>query len=436
MNWIQRYRLRLYFRNSLWILPALTIPTALIAVELLTRYEFANDSHTKVSPETVRALMSTVAGSTFTLVVLVSSAVLLAVQLASAQLTPRIIAMVYRNPYLKSAFALFVFTFTFSSSVLARIDNSAPRIASYLAAYTFLASLALFILFIDNVGKMLRPSSAVRAVALSGRSVIRKVYPTLLLGDSAPPEPIKALTDQEPRAVLSTVDGAVLAFDLKGLVALAQRHNCLIEMVPEVGQYIAEDDPLFRIYQAGDGIPDSKLRNSVAVGSERTPEQDPLFAFRILVDIASKALSPAINDPTTAVLAIDQVHHLLRNIGKRFLAEGREVDRDGQVRLVYPTPNWEDFVLLGTTEIRQYGRDSIQVQRRLRAMLNDLVKTLPARRAPVLEKELALLVTSSRRTFPDLDDQALAESGDLQGIGGSYDGLREQDRMTQTALRN
>ena len=417
MNWVQRYRLRLYFSNSLWILPALSIPAALLTVSLLTRYEYAMGSQIKVSVETVRAVMSTIAASTFTLVVLVSSAVLLAVQLASAQLTPRIIAMVYRNPYQKSAFSLFLFTFTFSVSVLARIDDSAPRIASYVAAYAFLLNLVLFILFIDNIGKMLRPSSAVRAVAMSGRSVIRTVYPSLLAKDSTAPASVKTISDEQPRVVLSTVDGAVLAFDLKGLVALARRYNCIIELVPEVGQFIAAEDPLFRIHKGGDGIPESSLHNSVAVGAERTPEQDPLFAFRILVDIASKALSPAINDPTTAVLAIDQIHHLLRSVGKRYLAEGHEEDRDGQIRLVYPTPNWEDFVLLGTTEIRQYGRDSIQVQRRLRAMLNDLVKTLPPRRAPVLEKELALLGTSSRRTFPDLDDQALAELGDLQGIG-------------------
>lgn len=419
MNWLQRYRFRLYVRNSLWILPALSIPTALLAVSLLTRYEHVIGSQTKVSPETVRALMSTVAASTFTLVVLVSSAVLLAVQLASAQLTPRIIAMVYRNPYQKSAFALFLFTFTFSCSVLARIDESAPRLATQVAAYGFLLNLALFILFIDNVGKMLRPSSAVRAVALSGRNVIRNVYPSLLQKDSVPSTRFKA-GGEETKVVLSTVDGAVLAFDIKGLGVLAQKYDCLIELVPEVGQFIATDDPLFRIHQGGDGIPESRLRNSVAVGSERTPEQDPLFAFRILVDIASKALSPAINDPTTAVLAIDQIHHLLRDIGKRYLAEGCEVDRNGRTRLVYCTPNWEDFVQLGTTEIRQYGRDSIQVQRRLRAMLNDLIETLPARRAPVLKKELALLDKSSKRTFPDLDDQTLAESGDLQGIGGSY----------------
>ena len=173
MNWRQRYRLKLYFRNSLWILPALSIVAAGISVSLLTSYEKSIGSHMNISPESARAIMTTVAGSTFTLVVLVSSAVLLAIQLASAQLTPRIIAMIYRTPYQKLAFSVFVFTFTFSAMVLVRIDESTPRIASYLAGYGFLVNLALFILFIDNVGKMLRPSSAVRTVALTGRAVIR-----------------------------------------------------------------------------------------------------------------------------------------------------------------------------------------------------------------------------------------------------------------------
>ena len=190
--------------------------------------------------------------------------------------------------------------------------------------------------------------------------------------------------------------------------------------MPEVGDFIAQGDPLFRIYQGGNELSDAKLRNHVAVGGERTLEQDPLFSFRILFDIASKALSPAVNDPTTAVLMIDQIHHLLRDIGNRNLADGHEEDSTGKVRVVYRTPDWEDFVLLGTTEIRQFGRDSIQVQRRLRAMLKDLIETLPSERAPVLEKELALLAMSSRRTFQDVDDQTLAEAGDLQGIGGSY----------------
>src|SRR5678810_339552 len=118
---------------------------------------------------------------------------------------------------------------------------------------------------------------------------------------------------------------------------------------------------------------------------------------------------------------MDQIHHLLRDVGKRNLSDGRATDRVGRVRLIYRRPNWEDFVLLATTEIRHYGRDSIQVQRRLRAMLEDLIETLAAQRTPILKKDLSLLATSIKRTFPDLDDQELAESGDLQEIGGSYD---------------
>jgi len=210
----------------------------------------------------------------------------------------------------------------------------------------------------------------------------------------------------------------VLAFDLKGLVSLAARSNCVLELVPEVGDFVAAGDPLFRVFGGGDDLTDDRLRRSVALGQERTVEQDAMFAFRIIVDIASKALSPAINDPTTAVLSIDQIHHLLRDVGGRSLAEGRETDSRGQLRLAYRTPNWEDFVHLAVTEIRQYGRDSIQVMRRLRAMLENLIETLPERRAPLLRQELSLLEASSKRIFPDLDDQTLAEIPDLQGMGG------------------
>ena len=147
-------------------------------------------------------------------------------------------------------------------------------------------------------------------------------------------------------------------------------------------------------------------------------EQDPAFAFRIIVDIASKALSPAINDPTTAVLAIDQIHHLLRSVGGRYLDEGLAHDRSGALRLVYRTPDWEDFVYLAVTEIRQFGGTSIQVARRLRAMIENLIEVLPRERTALLRGELELLHRSAGRSFPEPADQALAGVSDLQGVGG------------------
>ena len=426
MSWLDRYRMKLYVRQSIWIFPALSIVLGLLAVILLHRVERTMGWELTVSQETARTVMSTIAAAMFTLVVVGSSAVLLVVQLASAQLTPRIIALVYRDNLRKLSLAVFVFTFTFSVGVLVRIEGSVPLLTSYIAAYGFLINLALFLHFVDSIGKTVRPSSALRFLGLAGREVIQSLYPSQLKSHHPVVEtPVEVLNREPSRIVVNEVDGVVLAFDRRGLVALARNANCLIELVPEVGDFVAAGDPLFRIFDGGQDIPVEHLHKSVALGQERTLEQDPMYAFRVIVDIASKALSPAINDPTTAVLAIDQIHHLLRAVGSRNLAEGHVPDRNGQVRLVYRTPDWEDFVHLAVTEIRQYGRESIQIMRRLRAMLENLIQTLPRRRAALLQVELNLLVTSSKRMFPDLDDQVLAKTADLQGMGGG-DKRREQ----------
>jgi uncharacterized membrane protein len=419
MGWRERHRILLYVRNSIWLFPALSIVAGLASVALLTRVDRAFGWEMNIDLDTARAIMGTIAGSMFSLLVLVCSAVLVAVQLASAQLTPRIVTLVYRNPYRKFALSLFAFTFTFSVGLLVRLESSVPLLTGYLAAYGFLLNLAFFLLFVDGMGKTLRPSTALQTVALLGREGVTAVYPRRLGEPRAtPPGPVAGLEGEPWRVVLNEAGGAVLAFDLKGLVSLAERADCLVELVPQVGDFVAAGDPLFRVYGGGEGPAEDDLRGSVALGPERTLEQDPTFAFRIMVDIACRALSPAVNDPTTAVLAVDQIHHLLRHVGGRDLAEGREADAAGRLRFVYRMPCWGDFVRLAVTEIRQYGRDSIQVVRRLRAMLENLIETLPDRRAPVLRRELGLLDDSARRTFPDAADQTLAKTGDLQGLGG------------------
>ena len=419
MSWLDQHRLKLYTRNSIWLVPALSILAGLLLLGLLNRIDRALGWEMKLDPDTARTVIGTVAASMFTLVVVSSSAILVAVQLASAQLTPRIITLVYRSRLRKFCLSAFVLTFTFSVGALVRIENTVPLLTSYATAYGFLINLALFLYFIDAMGKTLRPISALQVVGLAGREVIQSVYPSRFKKDQPLiVKPIETLKRDPSRVVINELDGVVIAFDRRGLMALAEEANCLIELVPQVGDFIAAGDSLFRIFDGGESISEEKLRSSVALGQERTLEQDPTYAFRIIVDIGSKALSPAINDPTTAVLAIDQIHHLLRNVGCRSLAQGRETDSRGVVRLVYRTPDWDDFVHLAVTEIRQYGRDSIQIMRRLRAMLENLIETLPERRAPMLRLELSLLQASAKRMFVDLYDQSLAETGDLQGMGG------------------
>lgn len=435
MSWLTRHNLKLYLRNSIWILPVVSIFAGLLMVSAVNRIDSALAWELSLKPDTARTVIGTVAASMFTLVVVASSAVLVAVQLGSAQLTPRIILLVYRSRVRKLCVSAFVFTFTFSVGVLVRIDNSVPLLSSYLAAYGFLFNLALFLYFLDGVGKALRPSSALRVVGLLGREVVQSVYPSKLKREPLSVQTsAEQLHDNPTRVIHNEEDGVVLAFDQKGLISLAERSNCVIELVPQVGDFIAEGDPMFRIYGGGEALSAETLRSSVALGQERTLEQDPTFSLRIIVDIASKALSPAINDPTTAVLALDHIHHLLRDIGSRSLSDGREEDKNGHLRLIYRTPNWEDFVHLAVTEIRQYGGDSIQVVRRLKAMLDNLIEILPEKRAPLLRLELNLLEATSKRMFVDLYDQSLAEEGDLQGIGGGDKNRREFAEQGMSAI--
>jgi uncharacterized membrane protein len=161
------------------------------------------------------------------------------------------------------------------------------------------------------------------------------------------------------------------------------------------------------------------LASSIHFGIERTLEQDPTFAFRIILDIALKALSPAINDPTTAVLAIDQLHRLLRSVGKRNLRTDTITDQAGKLRVIFRTPNWDDFVNLACTELRRYGADSIQVARRLRAMLENLIHTLPEDRHAALQAQLALLDDAIKAIYLLPQELTLARTTDSQGLGGT-----------------
>jgi uncharacterized membrane protein len=187
------------------------------------------------------------------------------------------------------------------------------------------------------------------------------------------------------------------------------------------GDCVGSGEPFFLLHGGAEAVDERKLQASVVLGAERTMEQDPLFAFRFLVDIAIKALSKAINDPTTAVLAIDQLHRLLRlrSAGTRNLRTDQILDRVGNLRVIFRTPNWEDFVHLAFSEIRFYGAENMQIARRLRAMIVNLTDTLPAQRHSPLRKELDLLDRAIERLYVPPEDLKLARIPDSQGLGGS-----------------
>ena len=420
MSWLQRYRVDSFLRTSVWFPSLLGMAVALLLRPLVHRLDLILGWKAVVGADSARALLAALSSSMLTFIVFVFSILLVAVQLASAQLTPRIIAVVYRSRVLKLSLTFFVFAFTYTLALLSRIEDAVPQVSLWVAVYSSVLCIGLFVYMIDNVGKSLRPVSVLTRIGSMGQEVIRDVFPRPVAGTEDTPTNVALLSHDEPsRIVTSRRTGAVLAFDVTGLVELARRADCLIELVPQVGDFVTRGDLLFRLYRGGEVITDHRLRQAVAIGPERTMQQDPEFAFRIIVDIASKALSPAINDPTTAVLALDQIHRLLRTVAEQQLDTGKVNDEAGRLRLVYRTPDWEDFVSLSVTEIRQFGRESIQIVRRMRAMLEHLIKVVPPERANLLRAELDLLSRGVDRDFRDPEDRIRAASADSLGVGGA-----------------
>jgi uncharacterized membrane protein len=368
----------------------------------------------------MRTVIATLAAAMLTFVVFLSSTLLVALQLASAQLTPRIIGFVFRDRTTKLSLTAFVYTFTLSVALLIRIEGDVPLITPELAIWGSVASLCTFFYLIDHIGKILRPSGILKRMGSVGREVINSVYPKPLAESPGTPPDVEEILRQQPiLSINNPRDGVVLAIDLQGLVRQARSADCVIHLVPQVGDFVAAEVPLFEIHHGGEALSPAALCGCIALGQERTVEQDPTLAFRIIVDIAAKGLSPAINDPTTGVLAIDQIHHLLRRVGGRQLDDGVIRDEEGRVRLIYRTPNWEDFVKLAVTEIRQFGASSIQIARRLRAMLESLIEALPEERTAILREELSLVKRTAERAFQEPEDLALASEADSQGMGGS-----------------
>ena len=430
MDWNRWYGIKSYLRSSLWTVPLIAIaiyavvkPVAEMVGRWMTR-QGTLDPKTGLlglSMTGARSLLGDIVSADMAFLVFTFGSLLVAIQVAGGQYTPRIIATtLLRDNVIRSISGLFVFTLLFANRTASWMgENEVLQLQVFITALFGFASVVAFLFLIDYAAKFLRPVSLVARVGEQGIAVIESVYPAPSTGMTTAPE-----HDQE-RGVPDRIvrqrgkSGIVLAVNLERLVAKARRANAVIEFVPQVGDFVAVDEPLFYLYGNSDGIDDSRLRTLVAFGTERTMEQDPMFAFRILVDIALKALSAAINDPTTAVLAIDQLHRLLRLVGKRSLRVEEIEDRSGRVRVVLRTPNWEDFVHISFREIRQYGAGSIQIARRLRAAIENLIQSLPEHRHDALRVELALIDRAITTTHPFPEDLALARIPDSQGLGGS-----------------
>jgi len=244
-----------------------------------------------------------------------------------------------------------------------------------------------------------RVTGMLNFVSQKGRQVIDAVYPSLTA------EPTRQRLEKSPNAhmptppVTQTVNHTgppmvIAAYNVSVLVSLARQAGGVIIMSYAVGDTLFEGDTLLSLSGGQFAFSEAALSRAVELQMERTFDQDPKYALRLLVDIAIKALSPVINDPATAVQALDHIEDLLRRIASRRLEVGQAWDRDGVLRLIFPTPKWEDFLMLAFDELRFYGETSLQVKRRLRTALVDLARTVPPDKQEPVRRYITQLDTT------------------------------------------
>ena len=424
MSWARYYAIKSYLFSAIWTAPVV----ALLLEQMTFRIAYGFDLDFGWIPGFVFDHDGTVAvadyviGTSSAFVVFTFGSMLVAIQVASGQMTPRIIATaLLRDKAIRRAVGLFVYTLLLAIAVKARAADISHSLIS-LTGLLGLLNVVVFLFLIDYAARLLRPVAIVWRIAQRGLAVIEDVYPDPIPAVPAIAPVAPGLGPPDRTIAHRGNSATMIALHLKALIDEARRADVVLEMLPRVGDFVARDEPLFHVYGAGAARVDApRLRGQVAFGPERTIEQDSTFAFRVIIDIAIKALSPAINDPTTAVIAIDQLHRLLRTVAARKLHDERIFDADGRFRLLLRTPNWPDFVQLTFSEIRQYGAGNLQVARRLRSMLETLLNSVPESRRLPLRQELALLDRTVERLYAFPEELALARRADSQGLGGAAD---------------
>jgi uncharacterized membrane protein len=420
--WSRRFRARQSIRGSLWVLPlvAALLGVALAAVAVYFQDRLESPTGWGYSAATAQAVLTTIVASAVGLTGFVVTVSVLVVQMATGTFSPRYMRLWFRDRALRGVLAVSVGTVTFAFSLLRRIEEGqVPDLAVTFAGFLLGAALVLFLVFFDRVLHRMRPVKVAALVARAGRRTVERAAGAATASDGGP----RALAGASPALVVhSRHPGAIQAIDRRGLVRWAGRAGCVVVLRQAVGDFVSSGGTLFEVHGP---VPDPeqaerRLRGMVALGVERTLEQDPAFAVRILVDIAIRALSPAVNDPTTAVQVLDHLEDVLVAIGRTPGLGGNWEYRDdaGAPRLVVPGQRWDDLLALAVTEIREYGARSIQVARRLRATLESLRQTVLPEYVPAVDAELARLDLAVETSFGASPDADRARMPDRQGIGG------------------
>ena len=405
--------------------------TALVAGFLLPRAErayfpsYLND----VSVNAALAFLGAIASGMMALTAIVFSIAFVTVQFNAVAYSPRLALWFANEPRTFHSMGVFIATFIYALWTMAWVDRGGgggvPLISGGVVLTLLVASTYSFTVLVSGLTKM-QIANTLHQIGNKGREVIAEIYPRIDdRPDTGRENQINVAEQTSIGPISQTLKyfgrpRTIAKYDIGGLVQKAEQAGAVFELANAVGDTIVFDSVLLTVHGAKAPLEEAELLELIDLQDTRTFEQDPKYAVRLLVDIAIKALSPAINDPTTAVQAIDLIEDILRRLARHELDTGYTKDANGILRLIVPMPTWEDYLHLAFDEIRQYGGTSVQVMRRLRSALVGLAEVVVSEsRTASAQKYLERLDLGIARSTLDAEDQQVASQEDRQGLGVS-----------------
>lgn len=384
--------------SGYWFVPTAIVATAVgLALVLLEIDARLDGEGSRIgftgSPDSARELLAVIASSTLTLTALVFSVTVIVLQLASGQFSPRVLRTFLRDRRNQATLGVFLATFVYAIVVVREIrgsdgpaDGFVPGLAVTTGFALAMLAIALFVQYIHNIANSIRVIEIIERITRETAAAADRAHPLDLPAAAPPP------TGPPATVVRAASGGVVLDVDVDRLAAGAEGVDGRLTVVPRIGDFVATDSPLVLVHHDGRRVDvdldDERMRRAFSFGKERELDDDPAFGFRQLVDIAERALSPGVNDPTTATQVLDHLHDLLRRLLPRSLPAWRH---DDTRRVVLSQYTWDDYVHLALDEIRHWGADSLQVHRRIATLLDDLLADANPDRAQVLIEQRQFL---------------------------------------------
>lgn len=345
-------------RSRLWPIPALAAALACVGAVGLSMLR--PDAAWLSDPSSVRGLLEVLAGSSLTVVALVFSLQVVALQLAASQYSPRLLRTYARDGVIQAALAVLISTFVFSLVTLALVGagDGAPVVSVGVAVALGLASVAALVGVVGHIVTTLRVETMMADLHDDAAAVVAAVYGDGTF-DSTGPHPqagTDALVVPAPRA------GFVQAVDRGRLARWAGDAGAVVRVDVVPGDHVLAEQPMARVWGADpDEVDAGRVAAAVLVGHERTPDEDPAYGLVQLVDVALRALSPGVNDPTTAVHAVGHLSSLLASLAAEPLTDRVTDGPDGRPRVWEAQRSLDDLLTVACDPVARHAGDNPEV---------------------------------------------------------------------------